>query len=186
MSQIRIATRYAKALLELSIEKNSLEAVFGDMKTFLSITSVNRELAVVLANPIVNYEKKFNILKALLGKSADKITMSFFDLITRKNRSMALVATAREFLSQYNEYKGIQVAEVTTTIPLTPALRKEFEAIVKEISGLQKVELVETIDKSLIGGFVLKVNDKQLDDSISGKLRELKMNLAQRYFVKLY
>jgi len=104
MSQIRIATRYAKALLELSIEKNSLEAVFGDMKTFLSITSENRELAVVLANPIVNYEKKFNILKALLGKSADKITMSFFDLITRKNRSMDLVATAREFLSQYNEF----------------------------------------------------------------------------------
>ena len=64
--------------------------------------------------------------------------------------------------------------------------KKEIIEIVKEISGLQKVELVEKIDKSLIGGFVLKVNDKLWDDSLSGKLRKARMKFAQRYFVKLY
>jgi F-type H+-transporting ATPase subunit delta len=112
--------------------------------------------------------------------------MSFFDLVTRKNRSNVLIPTAQEFLRQYNEYKGIQVAEVTVTLPLTEDLRKEIIEIVKEISGLQKVELVEKIDKSLIGGFVLKVNDKLWDDSISGKLRKARMKFAQRYFVKLF
>jgi F-type H+-transporting ATPase subunit delta len=186
MSNIRVASRYAKALLELANEKNSLEAVKGDMTSLLSIASENRDLSLALANPIINYDKKFNILKALLGKSANEITMTFFDLVTRKNRSKSLIPTAEEFLKQYNDYQGIQVAEVTTTLPLTASLRKEFEVIVKEISGLQKVELVEKIDKDLIGGFVLKVNDKRIDDSISGKLRTLKMKFAQRYFVKLY
>lgn len=186
MSNIRVASRYSKALLELAIEKNSLEEVKKDMHSLLSISSENRELSLALANPIINYDKKFNILKALFGKSANEITMTFFDLVTRKNRSKSLIPTAEEFLKQYNDYQGIQVAEVTTTIPLTASLRKEFEAIVKEVSGLQKVELVEKIDKELIGGFVLKVNDKQIDDSINGKLRYLKLQFAQRYFVKLF
>lgn len=81
---------------------------------------------------------------------------------------------------------GIQVAEVTTTLPLTEELRKSFVEIVKEISGLDKVELIEKIDQSLIGGFVLKVNDKLLDDSLSGKLRNLRLKFAQRYFVKMF
>jgi F-type H+-transporting ATPase subunit delta len=97
-----------------------------------------------------------------------------------------LIATAHEFQRQNNEYKGIQVAEVTVTLPLTEDLKKEIIEIVKEISGLQKVELVEKIDKSLIGGFILKVNDKLWDDSLSGKLRNARMKFAQRYFVKLF
>ncbi|MCL6258480.1 ATP synthase F1 subunit delta [Aquiflexum sp. TKW24L] len=186
MSQIKVATRYAKAILDLAIERNVLDAVVGDMKGLLSIAAQNRGFGLALANPIITFDKKFNILKALLGKSANEISMTFFDLVTRKNRSSALISTAQEFLRQYNEHKGIQVAEVTTTIPLTAILRKQFEEIVKEISGLQKVELVEKIDKNLIGGFILKVNDKQLDDSISGKLRNMRMKFNQRYFVKLY
>jgi F-type H+-transporting ATPase subunit delta len=186
MSHVKVATRYAKAILGLAIEKNVLDAVVADMKGLLAIAAENRELGLALCNPIITYDKKFNILKALLGNSANEISMTFFDLVTRKNRSNALIPTAEEFLKHYNEHKGIQVAEITTTIPLTSLHRKEFEEIVKEISGLQKVELVEKIDKNLIGGFILRVNDKQLDDSISGKLRNMRMKFNQRYFVKLY
>lgn len=186
MSDIKVASRYAKALLELSVEKNVLEAVISDFKTLLSITEQNREVGLTLGSPIVNYDKKFNILKALLGKSANTITLSFFDLVTRKKRSNVLIATSKEFLRQYNDFKGIQVAEVTTTLPLTDDLRKQIIEVVKEISGLDKVELIEKIDKDLIAGFVLKVNDKLWDDSLSGKLRKLRMQFAQRYFVKLY
>ncbi|MFD2200030.1 ATP synthase F1 subunit delta [Shivajiella indica] len=186
MSDIKVASRYAKALLELSLEKNALEAVISDFKTILSIAEQNKQVSLVLDSPIVNYDKKFNILKALLGKSANAITISFFDLVTRKKRSDVLLSTSREFLRQYNEYNGIQVAEITTTLPLTKELRQQIIEIVKEISGCQKVELIEKLDKNLIAGFVLKVNDKLWDDSLSGKLRQARMRFAQRYFVKLY
>jgi F-type H+-transporting ATPase subunit delta len=112
--------------------------------------------------------------------------MTFFDLVTRKKRSNVLISTAKEFLRQYNVYKDIQVAEITTTLPLIDDLREEIINLVKEISGLEKVELVEKIDKDLIAGFVLKVGDKLWDDSISGKLRKARMKFGQRYFVKLY
>lgn len=186
MSNIRVASRYAKSLIELSIENNVLEAVKGDFKTLLSIADENREVGLALESPIITYDKKFNILKLLLGKSANKLTIRFFDLVTRKKRSNALITTAKEFLRQYNAHKNIQVAEITTTLPLTEDLRKEIISIVLEISGLETVELVEKIDKDLIAGFVLKVGDNLWDDSISGKLRKARLKFAQRYFVKLY
>lgn len=186
MSNIRVASRYAKSLLELAQEHDVLEAVKEDFKTFLSIVDENRAVGLALDSPVINYDKKFNILKLLLGKSANNLTIKFFDLVTRKKRSNVLISTAKEFLRQYNVYKDIQVAEITTTLPLTKDLREEIINLVKEISGLEKVELVEKIDKDLIAGFVLKVGDKLWDDSISGKLRKMRMKFAQRYFVKLY
>lgn len=186
MSEIKVASRYAKALLELSVEKNQLEAVMGDVQKLLSIASQNRDFVLMLESPIVSPDKKLNILKALFDKTANKITKTFFEIVTRKNRSNVLLVTASEFQRQYNLHMGIQVAEVTTTLPLTADLRNSFVEIVKEISGLEKVELVEKIDKDLIGGFVLRVNDKLLDDSISGKLRTMRLRFAQRYFVKTY
>ncbi|RZS95020.1 ATP synthase F1 subunit delta [Cecembia calidifontis] len=186
MSDIKVASRYAKALLELSVEKNQLEEVNRDVNQLLEIAAQNREIVLLLNSPIVNSDKKHNVLKALFEKTGNPITLSFFDIITRKNRSNNLISTAKEFKRQYNQHMGIQVAEVTTTLPLTEELKKSFVEIVKEISGLEKVELIEKIDQSLIGGFVLKVNDRLLDDSLSGKLRNLRLKFAQRYFVKMY
>ncbi|PSL02995.1 ATP synthase F1 subunit delta [Cecembia rubra] len=186
MSDIKVASRYAKALLELAVEKNQLEEVNRDVNQLLEIAAENRNIVLLLNSPIINTDKKHNVLKALFEKTGNPITLSFFDIITRKNRANNLVETAKEFKKQYNQHMGIQVAEVTTTFVLTDDLREQFKSIVKEISGLDKIELVEKINKELIGGFVLKVNDKLLDDSISGKLRLLKLEFAQRYFVKMY
>ncbi|MGY6520271.1 MAG: ATP synthase F1 subunit delta [Mongoliitalea sp.] len=186
MSDIKVASRYAKALLELAIEKKQLEEVTADIKEFLAVAEANREFQLLLHSPIVNADKKKNVIHALFGKHANAITLSFYDIVTRKNRSNVLVSTAKEFVRQYNVHKGIQVAYVTTTIALTDELRKSFQSIVTEISGMEKIELVEKINPDLIGGFVLKVNDKLLDDSVSGKLRTLRTKLAQRYFVKTY
>ncbi|PRY89213.1 ATP synthase F1 subunit delta [Mongoliibacter ruber] len=186
MSDIKVASRYAKALLELAIEKDQLEEVIADVQLLLSIASGNRDFVLMLSSPIVNTDKKFKVLEKLFASSANNITMSFFGIVTRKNRSNVLVSTGREFQKQYNLYKGIQVAEITTTVALDDELRNAVVEIVKEISGLDKVELVEKIDSEIIGGFILKVNDKLLDDSISSKLRDLRLKFAQRYFVKLF
>ncbi len=77
---------------------------------------------------------------------------------------------------------GIQVADLTTTFPITEELRAKFIATVKEISGLEKVELNEKINADLIGGFVLKVNDRQLDESLSSKLRALRLEFSQNHY----
>lgn len=182
MSEFRVSTRYAKSLLELANEKGILEEVLADMKQLASVAAANRDFALSLKSPIINFDKKLKVLTALFEQSANAMTMAFYGIVAKKNRADLLVDIAREFQVQYNVFKGIQVADLTTTFPITDELRSRFVGLVKEISGLDKIELVEKIDSELIGGFVLKVNDRQLDESLSSKLKALRLEFSHNHY----
>ncbi|MDF2158868.1 ATP synthase F1 subunit delta [Algoriphagus sp. CAU 1675] len=182
MSNHRVASRYAKSILELSIDMGKLEEVFADFQKLSKIGSENRELELLLKNPVVKSDKKLAVLKALMQSSAQEITLGFLDIVSRKNREEILLDVAKEFVNQYNQHKSIQVAELTTTFPIDEKLRNEFVEVVKQISGRKTVQLVEKISPELIGGYVLKVNDRQLDESLSGKLRILKNQFSQNHY----
>jgi len=92
------------------------------------------------------------------------------------------VDVAKEFENQYNIHKSIQVAELSTTYAIDEKLRNQFIEVVKEISGLKTVQLVEKINPDLIGGYILKVNDRQLDESLSSKLRILKAEFSENHY----
>ena len=90
---------------------------------------------------------------------------------------------AREFLVQYNAHRGIQRAHITTTFPLSPELRTEFLSIIKRETG-KEIELKEKVDPSILGGYILKIGDRQIDDSVSTKLKELRYKLIDDSYVK--
>ncbi|SFA91530.1 ATP synthase F1 subunit delta [Algoriphagus aquimarinus] len=182
MSNQRVASRYAKSIMELSLEKGRLEEVHTDFLRLTALAESNHELSVVLRNPVVNSDKKLNVLKALFANKVEPLTMTFFEIVSGKNREEILLDVAKEFENQYNLHKSIQVAEVTTTFPIDDNLRKEFAEVVKEISGKQSVQLVEKINPDLIGGYILTVNDRQIDESLSSKLRILKTQFTQNHY----
>ncbi|EIM75046.1 ATP synthase subunit delta [Nitritalea halalkaliphila LW7] len=186
MSEFRVASRYAKSLLELAVENKVLEAVKADVNRIMEACQANKELVFVLKSPVVSSDKKFAILQALLGTSGQKLTVDFLRIVADKNRASLTVDILKQFVRLYNVHEGIQEATVTTAFPLTDELRKAFEGTVKEISGLAKVQLVETVDTAIIGGFILRVNDRQLDESLSGKLRALRLQLTKNQYEKLY
>ncbi|MFT4741171.1 MAG: F-type H+-transporting ATPase subunit delta [Marivirga sp.] len=183
MSVIRIASRYAKSLIDLSVEKNSLEQIKEDMVLLNKACTENRDLVLLLKNPIVTPDVKTKVLKGIFGGKVQELTMTFFDIVVRKRRESFLHDVAKAFVAQYNEYKNIVVAEVTTTFELTDALRKEVSKVVGEISG-KSVDLVEKIDASIVGGFIIKVGDRQIDDSVSSKLKALRRDLTKNQYVK--
>ena len=186
MSIHRAASRYAKSILDLSIEKGQLEGVFSDFNNLAAMGKASRELNLALNNPVLTSDKKLNILKALFSKGANPLTLTFFEVISRKNREGVLLEMAKEFIVQYNAYKSIQVAEVSSASSLTDKQRTQLIAAVKEISGMKEVQLVEKINPSLIGGFVLKVNDRQLDESISSKLNALRVQFSKNLYEKQF
>ncbi len=183
MSEYRIASRYAKSLLGLADEQGSLEEVNKDMLMFSELASENRDLVLMLKSPVVPHSKKLAVLNQVFDGKVHKLTMAIFQILTKKQREAYLPAIATEFHHQYNVRKGIEEATITTTFALDAALRKEFEGIVKSISG-KKVELTEKIDEEIIGGFVLKIGDRQIDDSLSSKLSALKLKFSQNPYVK--
>jgi len=177
MSSHRASVRYAKALIEISQEQNCLENVKEDMQLFTKVISENRELAVVLKNPIVPAFKKKAILKALFEKRIQTITFKAFELIISKNRENILDEIAVQFVAQYNLIKGIVVANVTTPYTLDISQKGDISKLVESITQ-KKVELEEVVDDSLIGGFVLKIGDKQIDESVKSKLAKIQRALV--------
>ncbi len=177
MSEFKVASRYAKSLIDLSKENNALEKVKGDMEQFIAVLRQNKELQAVLKNPIIKQDKKRNILNSLFGAIIHPSIAAFFNIMVRKGRAGILYATAQEFIREYNEVKNIVKAKVTSAEPLSPENEKAVAALVKEYTGGEVI--VENIVKpDLIGGFILTVGDRQVDASIAGRLQKLERALV--------
>ena len=179
MSENKAASRYAKSLIDLSTEQSALEVVKNDMVLLAQVIDDSSELEAILNNPIVPLDKKSGILADVFGTKVNAITNAFLKLIVSKGRSAIIFGTAKSFISQYNAIKGIVTAEVSSATELTEANRAEIVAIVKREVGANEVLIKEKINSKLIGGFVLKVGDKQFDASISSGLNKLKKEFAQ-------
>jgi len=179
MSDGRIAARYAKPLLELAEEQKVLDKVKSDMDSFTSLCKESKDFSLMLKSPIIPHFKKADILKkAFLGKY-NSLTVQMFDLITKKNREDVLEPIAREFIRLYNEKKGIAEVGVTTTFKLDGEMKKSFQKLAKEITGKEPF-LTEKVDPDILGGFVLKLGDKQIDDSVRGQLNNLKLKFSNK------
>lgn len=185
MSEFRIASRYAKSLLQLADEQKLLEEVNKDMLLFTEVIQGNRDFQLMLKNPVIGHEKKLNVLNLVFKGKVNALTLSMFILITKKHREAFLPAIAKEFHHQYNAKKFIEEATVTTMYPIDEKLRAEFMALVKKISG-KEVQLTEKLDENLIGGFILKIGDRQIDDSINSRLKALKLKFSQNPYVKVF
>ena len=177
MIETKVARRYAKSLIDLSKERNEIEAIANDMKLVASVCGQNRDFMLLLGSPIIHADKKLSILNKVFSGKISPMSLSFFEIITRHGREYYLEEIAKEFVRLYKDYKGIQTAIVTSAIGLDEGLRKEVYKIVKE-SLNSEIELVEKVDKNLIGGFVLRVGDKQFDASIASGLNKLKREFA--------
>lgn len=183
MIDTKVARRYAKSLLDLSKERDSTEAVFNDMKLLASVCENNRDLSLLLNSPIIHAEKKLSILKKVFSGKVNNLSIAFFEIITRKRRESYLEAIAKEVVRLYKEYKGIQTAIVTSAVGLDDKVRADVFKIISE-SLNSEIELVEKVDKNLIGGFVLRVGDKQFDASIASELRHLRQQLIDASYVR--
>ena len=183
MLDTKVARRYAKSLLDLAKEKGELEEVNNDMKLLAQVCSSNHDLRLLLGSPIISSDKKLSVLKRVFSNKISALSMSFFDVISRKGRESYLEVIAIEFTRLYKEYKGIQTAIVTSAIGLDDNLRTQVYKMVKE-SLNSEVELIEKVDKDLIGGFIIRVGDKQYDASISRDLRLMRQELVDTSYVK--
>ncbi|MCJ8166132.1 ATP synthase F1 subunit delta [Pontibacter sp. E15-1] len=182
MSDIRVASRYSKSLIELANEKGVLEEVHQDMILFSKVVSQNRDFQLLLTNPVVKSDKKLAVLNSIFTGKVQPMTLMFFNIVAQKKRESVLVFIAAEFEKQYNEIKGIQVVDVTSAISLSATQR---ESLIKRLTAEtgKIIQLKESIDPSLIGGFVLRVGDKQIDSSVKNSLRKLRNDFKDNSYI---
>ncbi len=177
-----VPSRYAKALIDLAVETKQLEEVANDMRLIKQVCRENREFVILLESPVVKTDKKMAIFKSIFGGKISVTTSTFLDLIARKRREGYIDDIAYAFDEQYKLYKNITTAVVTTAVPLDSATKNKIIEMVKK-NAKGEVQLIEKVDKGLIGGFVLTVNDRQIDASIKRKLNDLRKNFSTNLYV---
>ncbi len=172
MAGARAAIRYAKAVLSLASDQNIAEAVNNDMKLIATTIAGNKDLNNMLQSPVIKSSNKKDVLLEVFKGSNAMTTNMINTLIT--NRRLALLNdVAASYNRLYDELKGVQIAQVTTAVPLTDDLKVKVLAKAKELTG-KDVEVKNIVDADILGGFILRVGDKQYNASIANKLNKLK------------
>lgn len=186
MSIARIASRYAKTLIDLSIEQNKLDRILKDVESFNLMTDESRDFYNFLKTPIIHKDKKQEIIKLLFEKSYDDLTMKFLLLLIAKHREMYLPEVADEFILQYKLLKHITVVRITSAVELSKeALKKIEEKLIKGDLAGEKVEFETKVDPTLIGGIIVEFNDRVYDASVSHRLDKYKKNFGENLYVSL-
>jgi len=179
MSELTVAARYAKSLIDLAQEQNKVDALKKDMELFHRTLKANPELKAVLANPIVSHAKKIKIVDEVFAGKMDKTSTAFFKLMINKGRGEVLYTTSQEYVNMYDVKNNIVHATVVSATALSTANKNKMVAEIEASTG-GTVKLDARVDPALIGGFVLTVGDRQVDTSIASDLRKLKKDFAQR------
>jgi F-type H+-transporting ATPase subunit delta len=172
----RAAIRYAKAILEIATESGNTAKVNNDMTAIAEVVSKNKELSEFLASPIITSDIKMNALSEVFG-NVESESKSLFRLLQENKRFEILLPIAEQFNAQYDVLNGIQIAVVTTAIPMDAALETQVLAKIATISD-KKITLQNTVDTSIIGGFILRMGDKQYNASVANRLQELRREFS--------
>lgn len=182
MRGIRISSRYARSLLNLSKELNEMDVVFSDMKKVHEATSSCRDLRVFLESPVIKSDKKEAVLRQIFGPVISKTTLSFLSLLTHKGRESMLAEIAESFISQVQDHNHITTARVTSATAMDSSIRSEILDLARKMAG-GSVELSEKVDADLIGGFVLQVGDQQIDTSLLSNIKNLRRGFSENPFI---
>ena len=174
----KIAVRYARALFLSAREQGILDDVRKDMEMILTAVSDLAEVKSLLESPVVETRKKTAILVSIFEGKIGDLALDFIRLVTGNSREEYLAAICRHYIKLYKEEKGIKMTSIETATPLTDTIRMEMVAIITRAFNAE-IELKEEVKKELIGGFVLRVEDKQLDSSVKGKLGRIKKELQK-------
>jgi len=182
MKLSRAASRYAKAILDLAIDKKEAAAVNEEMKTVLTTVHKNKELQDFLKSPVVKADQKRGALRQIFS-TAGGITMGAFDLVVDNQRADILGDIATKYILLFEEMNKREVATVTTAVEITPELEAKVLAKAKALAGTE-ITLEKKIDPSIVGGFILRVGDKEINASVHNTLGELKREFANKYSIE--
>ena len=183
MQNPRLATRYAKSLLDLAVERNSVEDTLKDMQLLHSICVQSNDFVIMLRSPVISSDKKLKVISLLLeGRKVSELTNVFVKLLVSKGRELNLPEITVAFQAQYNELKHIRTVTLTTASAMSDAVKKTLEGKIAAYMPGDTVDLKTVVDEKLIGGFVLELEDKLYDASVRKGLNDIRATVIDKSY----
>lgn len=171
-----VSKRYALALFETGLELNRLEQFKEEINNVSNVLESEPKIEMILTHPKISSDEKKELLDSLFGKNISKEMLNFLYVIIDKRRERYISEINGYYDFLYNEEKNIVKATVTTAVPIGKTQGEKLKVILTNKLN-KNVELNNVIDDSIIGGAMLKVDNKVLDGSVRGQLDSIMKNL---------
>jgi F-type H+-transporting ATPase subunit delta len=173
-----IATRYATALIETASQAvgqaGAIDSVEKDMSALATMLAASEDLRSLISSPLFRSEQQQAAISALAEKAGfNKLTINFLNVLAQNRRLGALEQIIVAFKDALAARRGEVKADVTTAFALTSEQERALQDSLKKSLGFN-VHLNLNVDRSLLGGMVLTVGSRMVDDSVKGKLARLK------------
>jgi F-type H+-transporting ATPase subunit delta len=178
MNHSAINVRYAKAFFSLAKEKKILELLKPDVDLIYNICIESNDFILFLESPVVKTSKKKQLIDVIFSEKVDKLTLDFLKLIVENKREVHIPDICLNFLEMVRKDQNIKTAVITTATGIEKeSLEKVKTLLEKELNA--KIELSATVKPELIGGLVLRIDDKQYDASVATQLKKIKQRLLE-------
>lgn len=168
-----VAKSYCDALFSIALEDKKLDEYKEQLCYVEECFKQHKEFMDLLVHPKIKKEDKKEMLETVFKENLDKTLLNFLKLLIDKARFMQLTAIIHEYNKAYNEELNIQVVYVKSAVELEEASKKDLEQKLKQQLN-KNIECVYRIDKDLIAGIRIKINDKIYDNSAQARLKRLR------------
>ena len=173
-----VVARYARALLQLANERKEAEAVRGDLNALAEVFKANPKLAVLLADPAVSEASRGSLLQRVFGGRLSPTLMNFLGVLNAKGR----LGLLPDMIEAYDDLLEEQLGNVEVDVTVAQRLDAEqLEQVRQRVSqALGRTAVVhQYVDESIIGGLVLRVQDKLIDASVRFQLDQMRRRLLE-------
>lgn len=178
----RVSKRYAKGLFDVAMEQKLIDVLQADAVALLKFLKQDTIIKGFLKNPVIEPKKKNQFIKEAF-KNLHPLFVNFLLLVSNHKRLYALQEMLEKFLDMVDEYKGIQKVYIKSATPLSEKMIKNILNKSSIVDKSKQHSIIHTIDPSLIGGFVIRVGDEQIDASVKNQLTKLSHDFTNNLYV---
>jgi F-type H+-transporting ATPase subunit delta len=178
MTRSGVAQRYAKALLQAALSAGKADEVFDDVRGLIAFESQDPSMRNFLFSPQVATEAKHALIDKVLKGRASDLVVEFLHLLIDKKRIMVVADIAEAYVLLYEEEKGIIEVTAITAVPLEERLREKLLRTLESQTG-KTVRLRHEIDPRILGGMIVRTEDKLIDGSVRFQLEQLGRRLRE-------
>ena len=169
-----VSGRYATALFELARDERSIDAVKADLDQFEAMLADSADLKRLVRSPVFSADTQLKALAAVLEQAGiTGISANFLKVVTANRRLFAVTGVIRAFRALVAKFKGEATADVTVAETLSDKNLDVLKAALKSVTG-KDVVLNVKVDRSIIGGLVVKLGSRMVDSSLRTKLNSIK------------
>ena len=175
----QIEATYGNALFELAVEEGRVDALYEEAKALGDIIKDNEELVKLLAHPHIAKESKVEVVKQTFdGRISDELT-GLLVMVVEKNHARNIVGILEYFVKQVKKYKRIGVVDVTSAMELDASQKAAVEKRILDTTPYESLEMIYHQDKSIIGGMIIRIEDRVVDSSVKTKLESMSKALSR-------